>query len=111
MRQILLAKLLAARLQALFHFPRFAVVLLQYIGRFQQLVESLLVEHWFVFLVGHDLTAYLWPGWRGRDSPSEDQAYFSAIPPPKNFVISSLHYPASASQKVEESLDKKVEDG
>src|ERR1700686_4303860 len=53
--QLLLAKQFTLGFQALFHFPYLAVVLLQHISRFQQLFKSLLVENWFVVLIGHDL--------------------------------------------------------
>ena len=50
-----LTESLTLDLRVLFPLPRFAVVLLQHIGRFQQLFKGLLVENWFVLFVGHNL--------------------------------------------------------
>src|SRR5208283_4361794 len=41
------------RLLSFFRLSQFAVMLLDHIGSFQQLVKSPLVENWFVLFVGH----------------------------------------------------------
>jgi hypothetical protein len=52
----LLAEPVAVRLHCCFHVPDFAVVLLEHISSFQQLVKRPFVENWFVLLIGHDFS-------------------------------------------------------
>ncbi len=79
--RLLLPKFPAVQLQAFLHLPRFAVVLLDYISGFQQLFKSLLVENWFVFLIGHNRSCGPC-GQRGRMPRAGEPVYLSAIPPP-----------------------------
>ena len=61
--RFLLAESFALRLKILFQRARPTVVFLDDVGGLQQLFKSLLVEDWFVFLVGHDVSCPL-PGIR-----------------------------------------------
>jgi hypothetical protein len=53
-RSILGLKLISLERKSHFHLLQFAIVLLQDVGRFQQLIERFLVENWLGFIFGHD---------------------------------------------------------
>src|ERR1700730_5855084 len=62
-------------------------VLLQHKGRLKQSLKSLLVENWFLLLIGHDLFCHVSARATGSERDSletpGDGTHFSAIPPPQ----------------------------
>jgi len=89
------------RLLSFFRLSQFAVMLLDHIGSFQQLVKSPLVENWFVLFVGHVFLRTCGRLAKTGDPLPGVQAYFSAIPPPGNlfaelaFLRKAEHFCAS----------------